>query len=192
MAPPSLVLHVCCAPCATEALQSLQERYRLTLFFSNSNIDPPEEYARRLEAARILARQWSLPLIEDSYDHEAWRRYVRGLEDEPERGIRCAVCFEFNLMRTACYQATHGLDGFTTTLCASPHKNASLIAMIGRRLGPFVAVDFKKQREEGFQRRGDRSRRYGLYRQTYCGCEFSLTSRRRTNLRDEGLTSAQA
>jgi len=167
----TLLLHVCCGPCATHAIDWLRREYVVTLFFSNSNIWPPSEYALRLEQARKLALACGTPLIEDDYDHEAWRAFIHGLEDEPERGRRCARCFEFNLIRTARVAAARGCDCFTTTLTTSPHKDARTIFSIGHRLGPFLAVDLKKQ--NGFLHSLALSRDYGLYRQDYCGCEWS-------------------
>ena len=171
---PSLLLHVCCGPCATHSVQALQREHHVTLFFSNSNIAPPAEYEKRLAAARRVAESCGTPLVEDAGDHAAWLECVRGLEQEPEKGRRCERCFEFNLSRAARYAAEHGFDRFTTTLTISPHKDAGQIFRIGAQLGPFLAVDLKKG--GGFKRSADLSRDFGLYRQTYCGCEFSRKS----------------
>jgi predicted adenine nucleotide alpha hydrolase (AANH) superfamily ATPase len=169
-----ILLHVCCAPCASHCIEALRPDWDITLFFSNSNIHPREEYGRRLESARVLARRVSLPLVEDAYDHAAWREWVAGLEREPERGRRCARCFEFSLRRAAGRCRELGLDGFTTTLTVSPHKASPVVFGVGRALGPFLPVDFKKR--DGFRRSMALSRAYGLYRQSYCGCEFRETA----------------
>lgn len=168
---PSLLLHICCAPCATHAVRRLGETHAVTGFFSNSNISPREEYEKRLENARRLAAVCRIPLVEDAYDHDAWLAAVKGLEDEPERGRRCEVCFRFNLARAAAYAAAHGFDRFTTTLTISPHKDTRTIFAVGRSLGPFLEVDLKKQ--DGFLKSRELTRELGLYRQDYCGCEFS-------------------
>jgi radical SAM protein (TIGR01212 family) len=172
---PRLLLHVCCAPCATHAVVSLSATYAVTGFFANSNIATFEEYARRLAGARQLATRCGIPLVEDAYEHAAWLDAVRGLEAEPERGRRCEVCFRFNLARAAAYAAAHGFDRFTTTLTISPHKDAAVIFRVGRALGPFLEVDLKKQ--GGFQKSLALTRDYGLYRQNTCGCEFSAVHR---------------
>jgi len=112
-----------------------------------------------------------VPLIEDGYEHGIWLEHVRGLENEPEGGKRCEKCFEFNLSRTARYAQVNGFDLFTTTLTISPHKNSRMILRVGERLGSFLAVDLKKK--DGFKRSIQSSREYDLYRQIYCGCEFS-------------------
>ncbi len=165
------LLHVCCAPCATHPVQVLAPDYDVTLFYSNSNIAPAAEYEKRLEQVRVVARASDVPLIEDDYDHDEWLAAVRGLEQEPERGRRCLACFAFSLGRTAAYAQARGYDGFTTTLTLSPHKRSKDIFAIGSALGPFIAVDFKKK--DGFNKSLELSCRYGLYRQDYCGCEFS-------------------
>jgi predicted adenine nucleotide alpha hydrolase (AANH) superfamily ATPase len=171
---PRLLLHCCCAPCATHSVARLSADREVTLFFSNSNLFPESEYVRRLAEARRLAREMRVPLVVDPYDHGAWRRCVAGLEEEPERGRRCEKCFEFSLRRTANHARAHGFDAFTTTLTISPHKEADVIFRVGRGLGPFLEVDLKKQ--DGFRQSIRMSRELGLYRQDYCGCEFSRRS----------------
>ena len=169
----SLLLHVCCGPCATQSVRRLSADYAVTGFFSNSNVHPSEEYRRRADAARRMAERLQMRLIEDVYDHDAWLKAVHGHEAEPEGGARCALCFRFNLGRTAAVARERGFDLFTTTLTISPHKSSALIFRVGRQLGPFLEMDFKKQ--DGFRKSVALSREYGLYRQSYCGCEFSRT-----------------
>ena len=166
-----LLLHVCCGPCATHPLNVLREQYAVTLFFSNSNIAPREEYERRLDAVRELAKIRGITLVEDVYRHDLWLDRVRGLEKEREGGRRCEVCFAYNLGRTAEHAERHGFGLFTTTLTVSPHKRTEILFRVGRNSGSFLAVDFKKQ--DGFRRAVELTRSYGLYRQSYCGCEFS-------------------
>ncbi|MDI6773912.1 MAG: epoxyqueuosine reductase QueH [Verrucomicrobiota bacterium] len=172
---PTILLHVCCAPCATAPIERLRAEFDVSLFFSNSNVWPPEEYDGRLAAARGLAARLGLPLTADAYDHTGWLAHIRGLEQEPEEGKRCEKCFEFNLARAAAHAREHGFGLFTTTLTVSPRKRSAVIFRIGKAQGPFLKYDFKKQ--GGFQRNAVLSRLYGLYRQDYCGCEFSDCSR---------------
>jgi epoxyqueuosine reductase len=168
-----VLLHTCCAPCATHAIETLMKEYDVTLFFSNSNISPEEEYEKRFANAKKIAKIYELELIEDKYDHDAWLEHIKGLENEPERGMRCAKCFEHNLKCTADYARNNGFDLFTTTLSISPHKDVALIFGIGMGLGNFLAIDFKK--DDGFKHSCDLSREHNLYRQRYCGCEFSTS-----------------
>jgi predicted adenine nucleotide alpha hydrolase (AANH) superfamily ATPase len=167
----SVLLHACCAPCATHSVEVLATGHRVTLFFANSNISPRTEYDKRLAEARRLADRVGIPLVEDAYDHDAWLTHIRGLEREIERGRRCEMCFEFNLRHAADYARDHGFDYFSTTLTISPHKDSGTIFRVGESLGPFLAVDMKKN--DGFRRATELTRAYGLYRQDYCGCEFS-------------------
>lgn len=168
---PSLLLHVCCGPCATHSIEVLKQEYAVTLFFSNSNISPRSEYDRRLGEARRVAELCSVPMVEDEYDHGRWLAHISGLEQEPERGRRCEKCFGYSLGQASYYAEAKGFDLLTTTLTISPHKDSRTIFDVGRRVGPFLAVDLKKQ--DGFKRSLELSRAYGLYRQEYCGCEFS-------------------
>lgn len=167
-----VLLHACCGPCASACVPRLgEEGHEVTLFFSNCNIDTAEEFARRREAAERLAGHDGVGFVADDYDHAAWLREVAaGFEDAPEKGARCARCFRFSLARTAAYAAAHGFDAFTTSLTVSPHK-VSRTVFAASEDGRFLREDFKKR--EGFKVSVRRSAELGLYRQSYCGCEFS-------------------
>lgn len=170
----TVLLHTCCAPCASACVERLRaERHEPTLFFSNSNIGTPAEFSRRLEAVRQLAGLLQVPLLVDDTDHGAWRAAVRGCEGQPEGGARCRLCFAFSLRRTAARAEQLGLRHFTSSLSISPHKCSATIFSEGRAAGGerFLAIDFK--RRDGFRRSVALARDYGLYRQNFCGCEFS-------------------
>ncbi len=171
-----LLLHICCAPCSTASIERLREKYDVTGFFSNSNIAPEPEYWRRLGEAERLAKEMQIPFVVDSYDHADWLECVKGYENEPEGGARCERCFAFSLSHAATYARDNGFDLYTTTLSISPHKDSLTIFRVGQDLGPFLDVDLKKQ--DGFRRSLELSREYNLYRQDYCGCEFSLAQSR--------------
>ena len=167
-----VLLHTCCGPCASACVPRLRgEGHDVTMFYSNSNIDTPEEFEKRLAAAKTLAEADSVELVADGYDHGSWLREVAaGLENAPEKGARCEKCFRFNLARTARYAAEHGFDAFATSLPVSPHKVSSRIFEASED-GRFLKADFKKR--DGFKESLKRSSELGLYRQGYCGCEFS-------------------
>jgi len=170
-----ILLHLCCAPCGTESLRRLQELGEVVLFFSNANIFPRGEFAKRLREARKLARIGNCKLVIDKYDHAEWLQFISGMESEPENGQRCQKCFGFSLKRTAEYATKKGFDAFTTSLTISPHKNSMTVFAIGKAISDrFLEIDFKKK--DGFQRSLDYSRQYAMYRQNYCGCEFSMRS----------------
>lgn len=174
---PNMLLHVCCAPCSTWAIERLKNEYNVTLFFYNPNIHPEEEYNKRLENAKRIAHLLELELIELCYDAEKWHRSVKGLENEPEHGRRCALCFELRLGKAAEFAKKHNFDIFTTTLTVSPHKNHQVINNAGMKLGKefnveFLEANFKKQ--DGYKMSIHLSKKYDLYRQKYCGCVYSL------------------
>ena len=178
---PKLLLHCCCAPCGTHPLRLLGERFDVTGYFDNPNIQPEEEYLARLTEIRGLAERWGFPVIEGTYDSESWLSAIRGHEDEPEGSARCEICYRFRLEKTAGKAKSFGMDGFATTLSVSPHKKAEIINRIGRETGghagiPFVEADFKKK--DGFRISCELSRAEGLYRQDYCGCMFSRRERK--------------
>ncbi len=174
-----LLLHVCCGPCSTQVIEELKKTHDLTLYFYDPNIQPREEYERRLEAAMKVAEVKGIPLIIGSYDEPEWREAVKGLEDEPENGKRCHVCYEFRLMEAARMCRELHCDAFTTTLTISPYKDAAVINRIGEKAAQafgvgFLASNFKKK--DGFLKSTKMSAELGIYRQHYCGCQSSIAS----------------
>ena len=173
---PKLLLHICCAPCSTHVVEVLREGYDLTGFFYNPNIHPEGEYRLREEEMRKYARRIGLEVVCQEYDDNRWLEIVKGLEDAPEGGERCFLCYRMRLEKAAQYAKEHGYRFFTTTLSISPHKNAPRINEIGSEVAElyglqFHAADFKKK--GGFERSVRMSREAGMYRQAYCGCIFS-------------------
>ena len=168
----NVLLHSCCGPCASACVPRLKEEgHAVTMFYSNSNIDTRAEFEKRLAAAQTLAAAEGVTLVADDYDHAAWLRAVAdGYENEPEKGRRCERCYRYNLARTAAYAAAHGFEAFTTSLTVSPHKPSAKI-FASSEDPAFLREDFKKR--EGFKLSVRRAGELGLYRQTYCGCEFS-------------------
>ena len=175
---PKLLLHVCCAPCSSYCLEYLQKYFDITVYFSNSNIDDPEEYAhRRNESRRFTAEIGSgISWVEGDFDPAHFHSLVKGLEKAPEGGARCTVCFTMRLSEAAKYASEHRFDYFTTSLSISPLKDAQKLCNIGEAVGtafgvPYLPSDFKKK--GGYQRSIELSREHQLYRQNYCGCSFS-------------------
>ncbi len=182
MPKPRVLVHVCCAPDALYVFGVLRDAYEVTGFFSNSNIQPREEYDLRRDEARRVAHESGAGLIEDDYDPEGWLRLTRKFKDEPERGRRCDVCYAIRLGRTAARAAREGFDAFTTVMTLSPHKKAATLNRVGRMFGArfgvkFLESDFKKK--DGFKKSVELSRAHGLYRQDYCGCVYSREAARR-------------
>lgn len=172
-----VLLHICCGPCASASIERLvKDGYEVALFFSNANIAPQSEYERRLAVAKKLAEALAIPLIVDNEPtHNDWlEKVATGLEECKEGEVRCKKCFAFNLERAFRYATSNGFDYFTTSLTISPHKNSSIIFAVGKEISPdfFLDVNFKKN--NGFLRSIELAKLYGLYRQNYCGCEFSL------------------
>jgi len=177
---PPLLLHACCAPCATHAIELLARSYSVTALFYNPNIQPDEEYAQRLEAMCRLCRLTGTPLLVESSPGEVWDAWVQGFEDEPEQGQRCQHCFKGRLEFSLHMAARLGFPLIATTLTVSPRKNASVINAIGAAAAAgtrvcYLESDFKKQ--DGFKRSCELSTHYNLYRQNYCGCRYSRRQR---------------
>ena len=183
---PSLLLHACCAPCSSYVLEYLSRYFDITLFFYNPNIAPEGEYQCRVaELKRLVAEMLpdsGIKVVEGKYDPERFHAAVKGLEQEPEGGARCAVCYRLRLEESARMAQEMGFEYFTTTLSISPLKNAKWLNSIGEELAPiyetkYLTSDFKKR--EGYKRSIQLSAEYGLYRQDYCGCAYSKAERER-------------
>jgi len=171
-----LLLHICCAPDATVGIERLSPDFEVEGFFCNPNVHPADEYRRRLDGMRDLSDRVHFSFTEGEYDTGAWFEAVRGLENEPEKGARCGICIERRLRSTAATARENQFDAFATVLTISPKKNAALINRLGTLAGEefgveYVPTDLKKK--DGFKRSVELSRAYGLYRQDYCGCEYS-------------------
>lgn len=179
---PRLLLHACCAPCSSATLERLARHFDLTILYYNPNIYPPEEYHRReAELERFVEQAgYHYPVVELPYNPQEFYDAVKGLEQEPEKGERCTVCYRLRLEQTARYAAEHGFDWFCTTLSISPMKDPVRINTLGTELGArygvrFLPSEFRKK--DGYKRSLALSAEYGLYRQDYCGCVFSKQER---------------
>ena len=173
-----LLLHVCCAPCSGAIIEALdKDGVKPVVFFSNSNIVPREEYDLRLAECRRYCSKFGITVVEDDYDHAAWREAVKSFEHEPERGERCLRCFRYRLERAAKYATQHGLDTLTTSLASSRWKDLEQVdAAGGFACGLFPGVRWwgNNWRKGGLQqRRSEIIKEQNFYNQTFCGCEFS-------------------
>ncbi len=183
---PRLLLHSCCAPCSSYVLEYLSDYFPITVFYYNPNIYPPEEFGKRVEEQQRLIRE--LPVkhpvsfLEGPYEPERFYEMAKGLEQVPEGGERCFRCYRLRLEEAAQMARAGEFDYFTTTLSISPLKNAEKLNEMGAYLAeeykvPYLFSDFKKR--NGYKRSTELSAEYGLYRQDYCGCVFSLRERKR-------------
>jgi predicted adenine nucleotide alpha hydrolase (AANH) superfamily ATPase len=174
-----LLLHACCAPCSAAILEYLLQRgIQPSLFFYNPNIFPNEEYEKRKNELVRYANLIGVEVIDGDYDHQYWLENIKGLENEPERGLRCLRCFWLRLVTTARLAHDRGFDTIATTLGSSRWKDLSQIAEAGRlatSIYPDVTFWNKNWRREGLtERRSVLLREHNFYNQTYCGCEISL------------------
>lgn len=178
---PTLLLHACCAPCSSYCLEYLAEYFSITVFFYNPNLYPADEYDKRADEVRrlisLLQVKNPVKLIVADFDDKEFYTRVRGMEKLPEGGERCRKCFELRLEKTAEIAKENSFDFFTTTLTISPLKNAQVINEVGEEMAEKYGVahlpsDFKKK--GGYKRSVELSAEFGLYRQNYCGCVYSV------------------
>lgn len=177
---PTLLLHVCCAPCSSYCLEYLSEYFNIIVFYYNPNISYKEEYEYRLSEEKRLISEMkfknSVKIIDSHYNPNEFFNIAKGLENEPEGGRRCLECFKLRLDKSCKKAKEIGADYITTTLTISPLKNAQALNEIGSECAKNYGVnwlfsDFKKR--EGYKRSIILSKEYDLYRQNYCGCIFS-------------------
>lgn len=181
---PALLLHSCCGPCSTAVIERLADEFDVTVFFYNPCITDEEEYILRRENQKKFLNAYNeerigkgrIRFLEGPYQPGTFLKLAEGHESDPEGGGRCSLCFTQRLEKTAETAQMTGNDYFGTTLTVSPHKNYRRISEIGQKIAlryglTFLDRDFKKK--DGFKRSIELSKKYGLYRQDYCGCEFS-------------------
>ena len=186
---PTVLLHSCCAPCSSCCIEYLSQYFNVTVFYYNPNIYPDEEYYHRVKeqkrfielfvADSIKAGRKIYPVkfIEGDFEKNRFYEIAKGLEKEPEKGARCLRCYELRLRKTASRALSENFDFFCTTLSISPLKDAKALNDIGEKLEKELGVrwlpsDFKKN--QGYLRSCEISKEYGMYRQNYCGCVYSV------------------
>ncbi|KRB04432.1 epoxyqueuosine reductase QueH [Lysobacter sp. Root690] len=174
-----LLLHSCCAPCSGELMEAFVEsQIDYTVFFYNPNIHPVKEYELRKEENIRFAQKHGVPFVDADYDTDHWFARAKGMENEPERGIRCTMCFDMRFERSALYAHEHGFPVMTTSLGISRWKNMQQINDSGRRaVAPYPHLsywDYNWRKQGGSQRMIEISKREQFYQQEYCGCVYSL------------------
>lgn len=181
-----MLLNVCCAPCSLPIIEYLLDPAvnadPVTLFFYGPNIFPEAEYAKRLREARKIAEIYGLQMYEGEYDHDRWLSYVKENlpeppENYPENGDECLLCFQYRLNETAAFARSKGFDGFGTTLSVSRFKDVFYINQYGKSVADKNALiyrTFPLNAEEAHRKGIELSKKHNIYRQKYCGCEFSL------------------
>ena len=177
---PTLFLHSCCAPCSSYVLEYLAQHFKITVFYYNPNIYPDEEYRKRVfeqqEFINKMNFKYPVAFLEGAFDKAKFYGAVKGYEEYPEGQERCFICYSLRLSETAKQAKDLQFDYFATTLSISPMKNAVKLNRIGEEIANEIGVkwlpaDFKKK--NGYKRSIELSAEYGLYRQNYCGCEYS-------------------
>lgn len=197
---PALLLHSCCAPCSSHVLSVLQKIFNITILFYNPNIYPEEEYVlRKAELIKLIDilnaemlskeknnafedpvfHETEITLADTPYNPEEFYEIVQEYQNAPEGGSRCYICYTLRLEKTAKFAKENNFDYFCSTLTVSPYKNAYWLNEAGRLMMEkydikYLFSDFKKN--DGYKHSIELSEKYGLYRQHYCGCEYSFKS----------------
>ncbi len=185
-----LLLHSCCAPCSGEVMEALlASGIDYTIFFYNPNIHPIQEYELRKNENVRFAEKHNVPFVDADYDKDNWFARAKGMEMEPERGIRCTMCFDMRFERTALYAHENNFDVMTTSLGISRWKNMEQINDSGiRAVAPYpnlVYWTFNWRKKGGSARMLEISKREQFYQQEYCGCVYSLRDSNRWRMKNE-------
>ena len=174
-----ILLHACCAVCFGYPSQLLKMlNYDVTAYFYNPNIHPQEEFLRRKSELERFCDKYKFELIAEDYNPQEFYDAVKGLEDEPEKGLRCPKCFELRLIKTAKKAKELGFERFSTTLTVSPHKLSEQIFEAGTIAKELTGIDYEAfdfKKNNGAKLTQEIARFNDLYKQNYCGCEFSRT-----------------
>lgn len=199
---PTLLLHSCCAPCSSFVLERLQNYFEISIYFYNSNMYPAKEFEKREAEIKRLIKLLNddcnqkqkensfedsvfhptpIKMINAPFNPEDFYEAIKGHENQPERGSRCYLCYALRIEKTGKVAKAEKFDFFTTTLTVSPYKNANWINKVGKEVSEkegveFLYSDFKKN--NGYKKSIELSKRYKLYRQDFCGCEFSYKAKK--------------
>ena len=176
-----LLLHSCCAPCSGEIIKRLiSSNIIFSVLFYNPNIDNEKEYLKRKNEAMLFANKLSVNFFDLDYDNSEWKKRIKGLEKEPERGKRCTECFCLRLEMTALFAKENNFDVFTTSLGISRWKDFKQVCSCGytaaEKYPGLIFWDYNWRKNGGSERMEEISRHEKFYRQTYCGCIYSKRS----------------
>jgi len=175
---PKLLLHICCGPDATVPIMDLKEKYDITCFWYDPNIQPKEEHDKRLwELKKICKIEW-VDFIEWEYDVSNFFKEIEGLENTPEKWDKCTNCYDMRLRKTAELAENLWIKIWTSTLNTSPHKDLEKMFKIWDKYDlkhklEFLKIAFRKNR--WFERSVEYTKKHNIYRQNYCGCIYSDT-----------------
>lgn len=178
-----ILMHVCCGPCLI-GLRDFLKKHEVTLFFYNPNIEPKEEYGKRLESVRKVASEFGFDLIEDDYENKLWHDVCDKYKDEPEGGERCRVCFRMRLENVGLTAKMMSLEGMGTTLSVNAWKDVDFINTVGKEVAKRFGLkffDFDLSKEEIRKICYDEkelAKKHDLYRQKYCGCLYGLQNQK--------------
>lgn len=182
---PSLLLHVCCAPCSSYVLSILSSYFNITIYYYNPNISPYKEFIKRAKEIQKLLLQMSLPsnveILIGDYENSLFENTIDAYRHDGEGSFRCFSCYRLRLESTCKKAKEKNFDYFTTTLSISPYKNSKVLNQIGEQLSKkyhisYLYADFKKK--DGYKKSIEFSKLYNLYRQDYCGCIYSKMEKR--------------
>ncbi len=179
---PHILLHVCCGACSCFPLLYLIDRFDFTIFFSNSNIYPYEEFNKRLDALKQYVFEIEnkfnkkINIIVDQYNYEEFKKDLIPYKNEKEMGKRCDLCIKKRMINLFKYSKTYEIPYVSTVMSVSKNKNSDYINTLGKKLeeeysSEFIIFDFKKNNGQKFG--SLLAEKYKIYRQNYCGCEFS-------------------
>lgn len=175
------LLHTCCAPCSIAVIEELKSQFEVTVFFYNPNIHPQAEYLKRKEQVIKVCTEWGIKMVDADYDTERWYEITQGLENEPESGKRCSLCFHMRMDKAAKYAKENNFDLWSSSLTFGRNKKSDVISPIGLSLQEKYGVEYfvEDWKKKGRQERSNQLVcDMNIYRQDYCGCAYSLRDKK--------------
>lgn len=174
---PTLLLHSCCGPCSSYVLNMLKDYFKITIFYYNPNIYPHDEFIKRYNVQQEIIKKMNLDIdiVMIDEDYSVYLNAVKEYSHLKEGSMRCYKCYEFRLKLLSEYASFNNFDYYSTVMSVSPYKNSKWINELGllyQDKSIFLYSNFKK--ENGYKESIRLSNEYKLYRQDWCGCEFSL------------------
>lgn len=173
-----ILLFSCCAPCSCAVINKLyHDNFNFSVIFYNPNIHPKAEYEKRRDEQKHLCELWNIPFIELEYNPTDWLKVTEQYKNEPERGKRCSICFEYRLKRVMEYARENGFDGVASVLGISRWKNLAQVNEAAQKASaqtnvPYIEIEGRKNGMQ--EKRLELIKELKLYNQTYCGCIYSM------------------
>lgn len=177
-----LLLHTCCAPCVLPILEYLKDKdLDITLYYFNPNILNREEYKKRLLEVIKVANIYKCKYVFEEYDHDGWVLFLKknldlDLDKYTENGLRCRWCLYMRLKYSFVFAKDGGYDMISSCFLTNLYKDSDFVRETLVDLTKNSCVEFfdiNVDKKVFYASGVELCKKYDVYRQKFCGCEFS-------------------